>query len=562
MSSKKWLISGSSLLIATVAVGGLSNGWRALAADTPPAPPAVTPPPAVNPAPMIPPYVMAMQAGNYDYTTYNKGDIQRLYLTESFARTQADREFFLAAIKDVEAQFKTFYSAVLFGNSSVKGLKQMSDSSMGVYPVFTNAEDFLTAVNYYHQGKAALENKIAGLESIQGALPSQMQAQVDGAGVKDGQGVLKIDFKPLTSFYTGKIAEVETFLNNLPQSLMVTGGDDGKGLPYFIKAGSGKGLTLDAPKYRASRDQITKWRADVVRLRKWDAAGHDSAEAFTKSVAGLLLEFIRDYGTTERFRFHNEQDDKARDEVASQILLSFWSRSYMRTVYGVPMGVIAIDYHKSIANLDMFTVSTDALTEIKEEPAWTQKELMRVKQSIELALGVAKDRSVDILNGNTTLLPRVYGVDESSAKAGALPRINAAMTFLGGKAELAICSHMMLALMASDLYEEQLVQQPGGVAQMIERYKSRYYADEKSKADFKKLEASFDPEDSDADATHTGFIAAGTVFEKFETLRQAARQKVVDIQQASDLEKQIAVATGWDDLKSAQALKARKKLLD
>jgi hypothetical protein len=486
---------------------------------------------------------LGAQAGNYSFVHYDKGSLQADYLNKIDDRNKADKEYFLNAVQTIESQFEALLTQTVYGKN---GLRQMSvDAEAGI---FTPIAKFATALNEYMMQKTALEAKIASLTSIVGSLPSHVAINAEGSGLKNVPNYGNINFENIKNFYASRLAKVDEELSNLPQKLTLANGN-----PHIMEGGAGTSLSIPKQLVQLSSDQIKKMRYDVFKAKNWGSESKRELNDYTVYVKRLVQTFIKDYGTTERFRFHNQADEKHKADLLREIADAFYARSYLRAVYGMPLGTIGISYQKRTANIDKFTVSTEALSTMMMEPVWDETNLNTIQQAYYNALEVSVARSSGILTGNT----------------GLLNRANALLTYLGGYSQLADVTNSVLQLMAADLYEEKLIITAGGLAKMQIRYKERYSSSEQAKKYYKTLHLALDPPAPSADGNSeedpnadVGVVSASSVNGYFQKALIECKNKQGELLQAKQLEAQIAIASGAADSAVIKASNKRIGNLD
>ncbi len=470
--------------------------------------------------------LLGVQAGNYSFVQFDKGELQKKYLDEVFKRSAEDRAYFQNSVTAIETEFKTLMTSAIYaeGVAEVKdgvlkvskrgGLLWLSQQSTGL-SAFITANDFLTSVNALHQARMALETRIATLTAIQeGALPSQVELKADGSGLDNVPQYGNLDFAPIKKFYEAKLAEVIKLTDNLDFKLVLA--DGSKHL--------NKGLVLPAAVLLLTPDQLLKMQDEILDKRSWGFKAHDVIDLYTVQTRQFIQDFITNYGP--RWYKLNDNEIKKREEDAKQIAEALWTRSYLRAAYGMPIGAIGIDYDRAWFNLDFLTVSTNALSNFHEQPAWKEKELMGIEMNFRNCLLRAGVRAEKILDGNLGFLATGENL----------------LTFLGGRRNKAQAQLMMLALLGADVYEERLIQRAGGIAKMKARFKDRYLHNDTDRKFYSSLRKDYDPQAGEQD-TATGFNP-DSVLGHFRKVRAHMLLKEADLALAAQLEATVNMATG------------------
>jgi len=408
----------------------------------------------------------------------------------------------------------------------------MSDQAVGGAKFFP-AVEYLAAINKFQMARFALENRIESMKSIGDALPSAMALDAEGSGLKTAPNYGKIDFDPIVGFYKGKIKEVATSVSNLQQNVIVANGTE-----HIIAANTGKGLLLEVKGLLLPADKIAQMRKDVLKARRWGVKAYDSINDYTVYSKKLVQNFIKVYGTTERYRKIDGAEAVERENDAKRIVQAFWTRSYLRSVYGMPIGAIGINYDKKWFGID--EVLNRTLQSFYEEPVWDQTELVRVAQNYRNALKIVDERSQKVADGNLSWVASGRNL----------------ITWLAGHRSLAKAQHMILNVLAADMYEERLIMEADGLAQMKLRYRARFASTQQDRDYYRNLQKAYDPQ-GDADPGAAIGIVTDSINGKFQDVLVYMKTKEDELAQAQQLQATIDAATGenrWSD--------ARKKRIN
>ena len=408
--------------------------------------------------------------GAYNFFQYDKTEIQKQFYTQVFQQRKVDYDYFLSTVKAIEKSFNELLRENVYDKEA--GLQGMSIRSVQNVK-YISSEEFLTAINRYQQARLALDAQIATLTAIaDGMVPSAEEIAADESGIKKNvPNYGKQNFEPIKKFYADRLNLIETFLSNLPYNITLPGN-----IPHIIKSGSGKGLVLEAEIMRMTPQQVLALKKEILGLRIWGEDAQTNIDDYTRFLQNRVYEFNKTYGNTERFRVLGEVERKKREEEAKLIMVSFWSRSYLRAVYGMPLGAIGATYDKKWLHFDAFKTSTEALLNLMEQPVTDANSMVRIEQNYRNLLRRADVRSEKILDGNLGFIAAGENL----------------LTFLGGKRNEAQSAQMMLRLLAADLYEERLLLELGDLQQMKERYRQRYYATEEDEVFYRKAQMAYD----------------------------------------------------------------------
>ena len=460
---------------------------------------------------------------SFEFIQYDKTAIDKLLVTSLIERNQKDRTYFIGTVDGIETEFKNLI------NGSVKKLRDLS--SRTVYNGFAPMIDFASAVSSYKTQRDLLDGKIQRLNLLaNGGLPSQAEFNLASRSAEQTPRYEGLDFSPLTDFYTSKLEEVDTTVRNLEFRLTQP-----NGVPYVVEADSGLGLTV--PKSKISVQELRNMKTESRRLRTWKHDDKAIVNDYTKFLRQKVQQFVFTYGKSEKWRWQDQKHLAQMKKEAQVITDAFWTRSYFRAQYGMPLGAIGFRYKKSFANLDRLFVSNAALTELLENPVWGQNDYIDMTNSYQNALKVSQERSTEIFRGNVSYLTQA----------------NEFFNWISGESQFAVAANMMLKLLAADLYEETLIIQVGGKAKMISYYESRYKVTPEDQAYYGELKTQYEsstkePAEDDfyADVGVSGGQGSSLSYH-FRAMLDALTTKETELNIARELDKKIAIFDGIQD---------------
>lgn len=333
------------------------------------------------------------------------------------------------------------------------------------------AKDFLAKLREVQEAKLGLDAKLVSLSGIsRGALPSQATITAGGQNLNVGN-YRQVDMSQLVSYYSERLNSLMASAQNYFFKIQFPSGQ-----VQIIAENSGSALTprLDIPVLSSA--EIKEMQNRVTRLQTPSMELVDLMDSQSKELKRLIRAFVSNYGTSERYRFKDDNDRKMRDEAFKAIVDMFWTRSYLRLKFGITIGAVQpATYQKRWVNIDKFTVSTEALGQFREERAESEVELANAAENIRNTLQVVDERSTDIMNGDASLLIRA----------------NALLTFLGGHQQTAEALLMIMRLVAADIKEEQMMRL-GSLSQTRAFYQTRYQTTEETKGYYTALKCSYD----------------------------------------------------------------------
>ena len=468
-----------------------------------------------------------MIAPTYGIVTYDRSAIEKFYV-ESLVNLQTeDREYLQGIFNNIETSLKNLASQQL-GTL----IKMSQDSTLGnAVP----AQDFISAVSSYQIASDATRSDIEKIESLnQGTLPSQIQFKEKASSKSERMASYKgLDFSKLVEFYVSQIDKLDRHAKDLGYRVKFANGQ-----VQNIDSESGKGLSLAKSPLTITEEELTTRRRKINQLRTWKRESRQTIDQYTRFLRDKVHTFIHTYGKSEKYRFSGADIKKRRREEAEFISEAFWTRSYIRKYYGMPLGAIGFRYQKRWANLDHFSVSNEALTELVD-PAWGENDRMMFRDAYANALRVAEARSGKIMDGNMNFLARA----------------NQLVNILSGEYDYADTSQMMLKLLAADLYEENLITQAGGKAKMIHHYDTRYNVTSDDKAYYQALRLKYDPDEAQKTSNEDDFYAdvgmnasgGSSLLAHFTNVLTACKNQEYRLAIADNEEKELAVFNGVTD---------------
>ncbi len=467
----------------------------------------------------VKPWVLAGQKGDYKFFNYNDTAIRTKIIDVLAARSKEDKEYFENSVKRIEEGFASLLRTTVYytpenseiidfnngqkkvdqkstsGLNQIKaskwslyGLKALSDESTLRQEVWIPVGDLAASIRRFNQEVVLLKAKIKRLTALaDGGFPSQTQGSIgeDGKVTQFREYGQAVDFTPIVAYFNGRIAEVVAQVETFEFKVILSTGTKGQS----------KGLTVPKDLFKIAPEVARKiYDTEILPLLGWNPEQRESIDGFNQYLKKLIQTFIEDYGTSERFRLVDGDAVKTneRNSAFKLIVNAFWFRSYIRAIYGTPVGSLALQYDKKIFHIDKFWNSTESLGNFLPEFAWSDADQASIRDDIRVALELAGDRSVRILD---------------NGDAGFLTKANSFFTYVGGKRNLADTNLMILQLIAADLYEDILIKKPNGLVRMLEQYQNRYYATDDTKKYYQGLEDTYFPEKENSNSDNTSAFA-------------------------------------------------------
>lgn len=460
----------------------------------------------------IAPFMAALEAGDYSFQQYDKGLIEQLRNDEHFKRNKADLDFLMNTRESLQNDFNRFMTNYV-NNSEVGMAKMQADYLSGKH---TRIEDFYTTAMGYKNAKELLIAKIDGINAMVSSLPSQVQ-QV--AGTEAVPNYLNVSFEKLALTYKSLVNAADA---------MVRGSEkDGlKGMTFRIKFQDGIPRQIPAEKALAfefenvptiSADERDKMRKRALSLKVLDDNEKNQAARFGQYLRKYIVRYIRQFGDRESYRWRNEQDLKAAEAAFERVQQAFWARSYLRAMYGMPLGVLTLrEYPKQWGKIDRFLVSNNEMSIFVEGMTWNDGNLMDQAESLRNGLITIDQRAEKIFDGDGSFLAK----------------LNSFITFAKGERPVAEALNRVYALMAADVAEEIMITSGGGEDQIINMYQARYYADKQTESYYFSLEDMHFPQGDDM---RISTLSPGTLGYEVESLSVLAEKRQDRIGEARDL---------------------------
>ncbi|HLE11049.1 MAG: hypothetical protein A2504_01875 [Bdellovibrionales bacterium RIFOXYD12_FULL_39_22] len=411
--------------------------------------------------------VVNLQNGATTFETFDRGELEAKFLDLLSERQKEDRDYILDAVEKLDAAFADLIESDLM---VVQDLANRSSAGGEII----DYKEFFSATKNLKSAELRIQNKIKTLTALPSIVGSAPAAQLEGSVVSiPNYG--NMDFSPLIEHYTTQLNEQMAAARALRILVSLPNGQT----KYVEKLE----VKTDQPLTAAQLNEMRNEAAMLRIIEDVDARSIDTYNQFTKA---SIYEFIRTFGISQKRRLDLNSEGMAKTLQALEE--AFWTRSYLRSVYGVQLGTFAIEYNKQQLNWDFFA-SSNSLQFVSEFVRDTN-ELIAFQDKIYTALITQESRSKKLIGEEISLL------------AG----INSFKTMLAGDRSLAKANSLILKLMLADLEEELIVSKGGGLKEMREHYRKRYYKSEDEKSYFKEKAAAYnggDAEDIEADTITT-----------------------------------------------------------
>lgn len=487
------------------------------------------------------------QPGDYKFSDYDQGKLQKTYLDEIFKRSEADKKYFQSTVDEIRVGFSRLLSDTVYGVGEYRAATRPNTAAQVIQPGglrwmsstaqagnYFSAGDFMLAVNRYYEAKQILQTQIVALSAMaeKGTLPSQT-IEADGAGLHQVNRYGDVDFSAIKDHFTGELDKIDAFLNNLPFRLILANAK-----PVLVASGQSNSLTLPEGGTLLSEEELANLQQQITDAQRWaDPDQRDDVDAFTRQIKVTVQQFIETYGSSERWRSLSAADQKQRAEDWQELARAFFLRSYLRTMYKMPIGALAIDYSKLPFGLEKFTGRTKDILVFRSEILWNEETFIRGEQDYRNALLRAEERAqklgagdlswedaTKILDGDLTFMVKGRNL----------------MTWLSGNRNLAEAARQMVRLLAADFYEERLIQRVTGPAEMLSRFRARYMATDEDRKFYQELAKVSDP----ANLSRGGNFNPTSVLGRFRVVALHMRSKRIERKNAEVLQATLDAALG------------------
>ena len=275
---------------------------------------------------------IGLEAGGYQFESFD-----RTKLTEIIGKRQKlDRDYVIESVNEIESSFADLINNELTGPN---GLYTISDRSRSTNNPAT-LEEYYGAKRQYEAAKLRIQNKIEGLVRI----PSILKDGKHKADDVEIPQFIKLDFAPLIEYYQAELNDIDERTDSLEFLVKTPNG--------AIQKVEGLSFTIEHPYTSAD---FSKMRKEAASLRVMTSEDRKLVDTYNRHVLEKLVAFVDSFGTTQKFR--KKRNLSTRQEVlASELSQAFYSRSLLRSVYGIPLGGIGITYKKRVFSSDSFVL--------------------------------------------------------------------------------------------------------------------------------------------------------------------------------------------------------------
>ena len=230
-----------------------------------------------------------------------------------------------------------------------------------------------------------------------------------------------------------------------------------------------------------SAEQIISLRhkaQQLLTVRSIDKRVIDTTfNQFTKQ---QFMMFINTFGQSQKYRVQNEVLYKQSLQDLEEL---FWTRSYIRSIYGRSLGSFGIHFTKRAFHIDLFANKN---IEFKANFLRNTNELRQVQDLCYAAMQSQSNKAMQKLQ---LWAPMTSFISFSRDTYG----------YFAGESQLRQANIFVLSLIIADIEEELILGKKGGFKALRQNYQSRWYKDQPHKDFYSQLENRYLNEDNDQD---------------------------------------------------------------
>ncbi len=271
--------------------------------------------------------------------------------------------------------------------------------------------------------------------------------------------MLSMDFTPLKSHYSEQLQRFERELSWLKFRIRLPN------RAVYEQVGIDLAELKSLKLYTS--EQLAEMKHNIALLKTIPTRDRNIINQSINQYTRQMLEaFIDAFGTSEKYR--TPSDLEGLKETAKHLEEVFWARSYLRSVYGIPIGSVPVQYNKRIFNLDYL------LSSVKVGPVPVYG-----TTALTVALNLARE-------AEATLQGKPSGAVDMIGTATMTRNF---IVFLTGSRHAETTKKIMIGLVKRDLEEELELTKPGGMRRIRNRYRADYYGTPENKKYFTELKA-------------------------------------------------------------------------
>lgn len=283
-------------------------------------------------------------------------------------------------------------------------------------------------------------------------MANKEDVQVRGQVVVNLPAKLKVDLQGLKDFYTKQMNAMLGQIQGLSINVRLADG--------VIEQVVGFGWT--PPANRLDYRFLEAERKAALRDATLDISQTEMVNDLNRHNLAMIRSVIKAFGTTQKYRF--QLNKEGRDKNLETLAEAFWARNYLRSIFGVKLGAITVDYTKQMVNWDFFASSNKI--QFLGEFVSSDSDLIEYQDKLANVLVTQEARNKEVFG---------EGVD-------ILSRIMSGLTFIKGDSQLASINVVVLQLLKNDIEMDAMIGKPGGLKAVRDAYRAQYYRTAESEA--------------------------------------------------------------------------------
>ena len=431
---------------------------------------------------------------------FDDARLEAEYLSVIKERDQRAYEYLYSSVENIHGSLRELVT-------SYKELQKLSDQSL---TSSVSVQDFLSAVRSYQQELTVVKDKLNSLTLLP-FLREDTREELSG----------KLQLEPLKQHYREQFEKVQQTINDCRFQLTLPSG------ALHTQIGIGTEELGNLPLYSA--EQLNNMQGRISQLRVMKTKERNVIDQGINTFTRKALEkYIDVFGTSEQYR--TSSDEAGQLKAAEALYDVFWARFYIRSVYGIKIGAVPVNYQKRIFNID-YLISSVRIGNI---PLW---EDIQLREALNLATEAA-----------ATLHDQDAGYFSKFIRDFSI--------LISGKRAENYAKQFIIGLVKMDLEEELRLGTSEGLKNVRASYRARYYSNPENKRNFKDkastIFGSSDDPESDVKAIEAGTLK-GVIAQCTSVLEQLENR----LEEARTLENSLALLTS-----GSKTLGKRKRRTD
>ncbi len=386
---------------------------------------------------------LGIQAGNYTFQSYDKGELQKLVLNQMKEAQAADAEYVLL----VAGQVEIMANGLIRDINGDGGIQKITDEAYAKGQR-VDLGALLQAYRAYNVGMTEVQNKLASIQALPSAMKQDEPVSLEGSGIVQLRNRGVVDLSKTIDFYNSQLKAIEKQVNAISINTYLPN----KKAVINTSLKDLMAMMAKTPPYSPEEIQQKKTE-EVVKRNLGTERRQQLGQHFLKTTK-LVQQYIQDFGTNQRYRLNTTPE--ARKDILEELNMAFWSRSLLRATYGVKLGALGIEFKTQTFNRE-YIFASNQIT-FHANPILKQEDINSQRRTLLIALGVLDKRDDKLLAAETPFFNRILS----------------GIAFVKGEAQLAQVNVEILKLIYADMEEEGILATQGFNG-MRRHYQSRWY---------------------------------------------------------------------------------------